>query len=139
MLLPEIILFKRENGPEYHRALKQQFFHRIDGRVRAVYLDLSLYTLASFDKRIVMTCLIRTPEENKAAGGYEFSAHLEEDEFPCRAGDSRTHNFTDGEIEQIIAYLRRTWGDFLYVEYHESGTGPHLHINIRHKYRMAQI
>ena len=124
------ILFKTENGLEYHKRLAFEFYNQIDGRVRAIYLEANDYSYRKFGIQMVLTCLNRTKEENKKAGGVEWSAHLY-----CRAGDSRTRTMTPAQIDELIAHIKSVWGDMVYIKYHNAGSGHHLHINIKYAYR----
>ena len=122
--------FKTENGQRYQNRLIKEFREYIDKRLQAVLLGLGLYTLAEHRYRTVITCLIRSPKENAKAGGSPHSAHLD-----GRAADVRVHGLTPAQKSLIASYLRRTWGDFLYVIVHGKGSNEHLHINIQYKYK----
>ena len=104
--------------------------HLIDFRLRAVLLDLHAYTMREFNLPVVVTCLSRTKEENEAIGGYEFSAHLD-----GRGGDIRVKYRPATVVKAMEDYLREKWGDFLYVVVHDTGSGNHLHLNIRYRYK----
>ena len=105
----------------------------IDGRLRGVFLELAEYLMQKYGIGIVLTCLIRSAEENKAVGGSSTSAHRDGE---GRAGDLRSRSFTPEQITDIEDHLVQTWGtDFLYVLVHDSGRGPHIHINIRWQHR----
>ena len=124
-----LVYMKKESGRQYEEMLHQQFYGQIDGRLRAVFFELDDWIHREFGKRLIITCLNRTKEENKVVGGVEWSAHL----FG-RAIDGRTHIFTREEITKITNHLTDVWGDFIYAKYHNAGTGNHLHINITYKY-----
>ena len=131
MMKPYQVYLKKENGRQYEQMLEQQFYGQIDGRLRAVYLELNDWVLREFvGKIIIITCLNRTPQENKTVGGKPYSAHLD-----CRAFDGRIRkDFSLDEIKQIERHLLEVWGDFLYVKVHGKGYNKHIHVNIRHKY-----
>ena len=117
--------------PEYLVMLLD--WMEIDGRMRAVLLELAEYTMRKWSIGIVLTCLIRSVEQNTADGGSKYSAHLDGE---GRAGELRSRSFTPEQIAVIKDHLETTWGtDFLYVLVHDSGRGPHIHINIRWKHR----
>ncbi len=59
---------KTENGPEYADRLRQEFHEAIDGRLRGVILDLDRWAWLTFRKRVLITGLNRTLEENGKSG-----------------------------------------------------------------------
>lgn len=122
---------KRENGRDYEAKLRKDFRLKIDQRLVAVLFGLAFWVWQEYRIEIIITCLNRTPEENKAVGGHKYSAHLE---INHRGADLRTRVFNLKQIEAIMEYLSDTWGDFIYVKYHDSGSGKHLHLNISWKY-----
>ena len=128
------VQFKQENGIEYANELKTQFYDQIDKRLIAVILGIALFCFMRWRKYTIITCLNRTKEENKRVGGAPYSAHLY-----GRGVDLRTSHLSDQHIVILIEYLEKSWGDFLFIKYHDSGTGNHLHINIRYKYRRSQF
>lgn len=100
----------------------------IDPRLRSVLLELSEWTMRVFSKGLVITCLNRSIIENNKVGGKSTSAHLR-----GRAADIRSRSFKPGQLQLILRHLEKVWGhDFLYVSAHNSGHGPHIHINIRY-------
>lgn len=129
-----VIKFKRELGKEYEDKLRFQFYDQIDHRLAAIILGLGLFIFRKWRLYLTITCLNRTPAENKAVNGSKYSAHL----FG-RAVDVRTSDWSQEQIDAIIKYLEETWGDFIYVKYHDAGTGNHLHINITYRYRRIQF
>lgn len=123
------VLLKKDNGREYQKRLEYEYYNQIDGRLRAVYLELNDWMFRELGLRLIITCLNRTKEENKKVNGSEWSAHL----FG-RALDGRTRGFSDKEVKKIIEHLSLVWGNFLYVKHHNAGTGMHLHVNITYQY-----
>ena len=129
------IYFKSDNGHYYRHRLEREFWYEIDPRLRAVFLELNLWIWLTLGKTLTVTCLNRTREENEKVGGSTYSAHLDR-----RAGDLRSRKFTADEIQQIEQHLEQVWGkDFLFVLCHNSGTGPHIHVNIRFRHRLEMI
>ena len=124
-----IVHFKEENGAQYEDMLRQQFYGQIDGRLRAVHLELDDYTYREFDKHITITCLNRTKEQNRTVGGKPLSSHR----FG-RGEDGRSRDFDDEELAKIERHLEEVWGDFLYVKVHGIGKNRHLHMNINVRY-----
>lgn len=123
-----MVLFKGENGQAYYDRLYFEFRDRIDPRLRAVLMELGKWAEWHTGKGIILTCLNRTEDENNAVGGNHFSAHL-----VGRAADLRSSNFGQAEVQKILNHLTATWpSSQIYAIYHDSGSGPHIHINIRH-------
>lgn len=125
-----IVLFKRDNGLEYSKQLETEFGGQIDGRLKAVIYEIGYFCYEKWGIKPVITCLNRTKEENKKVGGVKWSAHLY-----GRAVDLRTRTMTKQQIDELQKHLESVWGSFLYVKYHDAGSGNHLHINIRYAYR----
>jgi len=109
--------------------LKHEFYHEINPKLRAVLFELDDFIERIHGKELVITCLNRTPEENRKVGGIPHSAHLSR-----RAADIRSWIFSEKELDIMIQRVKDTWGDIVYIVYHEGGTGPHIHININLKY-----
>lgn len=134
--------FKTENGQEYGQRLVHEFQEDIDNRLKAVLLELGEWTLYCYNKPVVVTCLNRTKEENDKVNGHENSAHLFDPNdpllniYPGRAADIRSWAFMKDQIPKIVNHLEKVWGkEFLNVKYHNSGSGDHIHINIKWSYR----
>ena len=125
-----MILFKAENGRVYQNKLKFQFYNQIDGRLRALLLELGDFTKRELNVPVTITGLNRTKEENAKVNGSEWSAHL----FG-RAVDIRTSVFTEAEVKKIMSHIDFLWGDMIYVLHHNVGSGMHLHVNIKYSYR----
>lgn len=125
--------FKPQVGAREHFVMTSDWRDLIDPRICAILLALAEWTMRKWGIGVVITCLNRTTLENVKVGGSIYSAHLR-----GRAADIRSYTFTDQQIKGIIEYLDTAWGDFLYVKYHNSGNGPHIHINIRYKHRRGR-
>lgn len=127
-----MVSFKSENGTEYYDRLYLEFKHWIDPRLRAVLLELDDWSQRILGKRVLITSLNRTKEENEKVGGSVYSAHL-----VGRAVDIRSRLFEEAELEQIKKHLMDAWGfSFLYVICHGKGSNKHIHINIRHAHQI---
>lgn len=129
---------------EYHQGIDQRL---------AAYLDrLDRYTLLRWNKSVMVTCLNRTPEENRAVGGVPFSSHipiLPNGERPKteaemaralgRGADIRTKDpvtgrwyFTPEQQEEIKNTLLEWLGPvFVFVKIE----ADHIHININYRER----
>lgn len=74
----------------------------------------------------VVTCVHRTPEQNKAAGGVPNSLHLD-----SRAMDLRNRHYTPEQRMECEQWLRARcprWAFEMVLKPH--GTGPHWHIGV---------
>lgn len=111
------------------RRLGNELQNVVDFRVKALLEDLAWFVRNTMQKDVVITCLIRTAEENKAVNGVPNSAHLS-----GRAADIRSTIYTEEEIGVINAYLTKIWGPLVYFKWHNSGSGMHIHININKAY-----
>jgi uncharacterized protein YcbK (DUF882 family) len=121
------VLFKKE---EVDR-LTNEFRFKIDLRLQAVLFELATWMGRTLSKGVIVTCLLRTPEENAAVNGRPYSSHLD-----GRAADIRTYLLSHPEIDKVIAHLNSVWGiEFLHTKYHDSGAGMHLHININFPFK----
>lgn len=105
--------------------LAREFSEVIDKRLRAVLLDLSYYISSLFREDLTITCLVRTPDENRAVGGNADSSHLDR-----RAADLRTRNLSEYAITKALEYVKRVWGDNVHIIRHKGGTADHIHVNI---------
>ena len=121
-----------ENIIYKHPAILQAFDYIIDPRLKALLHELSKWVYNNCEgKSLTITCLNRTVEENERVNGYKYSAHL-----IGRAVDIRSRYFTDDEIKRLIEHLKYSWGDMVFVKYHDVGFGNHIHINITRKYHI---
>ncbi len=78
---------------------------------------------------------MRTQSENAAVDGREKTAHFIDETGYVRANDARVRNFTKSERAWIVNYVKATWNrfvEYVYIIYHDSGHGPHFHININY-------
>ena len=121
------VLFKKEESDR----LVNEFRFKIDLRLQAVLYELATWTARTLSKSVVVTCLLRTPEENEAVNGRPNSSHLD-----GRAADIRTYLFAKPEIDLIIKHLDEVWGsEFLHTKFHDPGSGFHLHMNINFPFK----
>jgi uncharacterized protein YcbK (DUF882 family) len=118
---------KTEMGPKLASRLGLEMDGVIDGRLRALLLELAHYCWRQYNTHLTITCLNRTPEENERVGGIKYSAHLS-----GRAADIRSGNIKR-YIADIKDHLKGVWGDAVYVVAHDSGRGHHLHINFKYR------
>lgn len=112
-----------------HNNLIEQFESKIDPRLQAFLLWLSYWINTTYNQDITVTCFNRTVEENKKINGALYSAHLS-----GRAVDIRSWVFSTEQIQSIQKKIDESWGDLIYFKYHDSGSGKHIHVNIRYKY-----
>lgn len=122
-----MVLFKKSKVVR----LLLEYDNKIDRRLRAVLMDLGQHVAVNMAADpITVTCLNRTKVENDRLGGSQYSAHLS-----GRGVDIRVWNYSDETIEKIRIYLEQTWGcKFLFFKHHNSGSGEHIHLNIRWKF-----
>lgn len=104
---------------------------RLEGEFELLHPDLKL-ALEDFEEwcgneglpEPTITCLLRTPEENKAAKGVATSYHL------CHcAADIRSRGLNAAQKAAAFSWLRArcpsgAWGLLL----HDVGSGEHLHL-----------
>jgi hypothetical protein len=124
----DLIKFKDEArlNVEFHNP-------RLHWVLKYVLLGLAEYLREVHDVQLVVTCLYRTPEENKADGGLPQSAHLD-----WRAADIRTWSFTPEIEEATLKHLTGTWGvEMLCAKIH--GKNRHLHINVNYTWLQNQV
>ena len=116
--------------------LKQQFYHlaQTDPRIRALAGELALWVEKLFDKELVITCVWRTPEEQKQIyGEAKASAHFCLPQ--CRAVDIRAHQnyFTQLQLENMESFVRKYFPrkDRLPpVLFHGEGDNFHIHLSV---------
>jgi uncharacterized protein YcbK (DUF882 family) len=114
---------------KHYDRMHREWYRDIDARLAWILNDLDRFSRCISTKEVCITCLMRTPEENAAAGGSKYSAHL-----VGRGADIRCRHYSEPEIEQILEFLKKSWPDeLLYVKRHV-GTADHIHMNIRWKY-----
>lgn len=126
-------VFKKEYGKDYQDRLSFEFSNQMDRRLVAVYYEADDWLYRTYGKRVVITCINRTPEENKKVNGSKWSGHL----FG-RAYDWRTFTMDTDQIKGLQSHLTDVWGSLVYVLYHDAGHGSHLHVGIPYKHRRSE-
>ena len=129
-----MITYKKDKDLSKYVGMKKEFQHQIDGRLKGILLELDDWAYDMYRIPTVITCLNRSKEENERLGGVPWSAHL----FG-RGADIRSHHYTEKMIQSIVRHLEETWGDMIFIKYHDSGSGDHIHINIKYAYRKEVI
>lgn len=100
-------------------------FHLVHPLLRAAYYDMG-YEVKKAGSVLVITCLIRSREENAAISKRELSSHL----F-ARGGDSRVWNLPKGVfVGELIAGIKDTYGNKIHIIRHSGGTADHIHMNV---------
>ena len=127
-------VLKKEYGKEYQDRLSFEFAGQVDRRLVAVYYEADDWCYRTFGKRVIITCINRTQEENRKVNGSQWSGHL----FG-RAMDWRTFHLTADEIKGLQSHLAGVWGSLIYVLYHDAGHGSHLHVGIPYNYRRSEF
>jgi|GEM_PF-6194232 len=125
------INYSHNHGFEGHDRLAREF-PTIHPVTISVILFVIWYAMEHFGKEITITCLIRSVSENKADGGIEHSSHL-----TARAGDLSVKTLLLKEVEEIVAVVKKYWGDMICIVYHNAGSGLHLHINVTRAYAVG--
>ena len=114
---------------KHPERMMRDLYLGIDSRMVFMLYDLNAKFYERYGLQIVVTCLMRTQEENAAVGGKKYSAHLRGE-----AADIRIRNFTQEQIDFILGHLRDSWHPaFLYCTRH-TGTADHIHLNIKWAY-----
>lgn len=125
------VFFDMDEGQAHSDRLHTEFNHKIDVRLKAILIEGAMWSQNVLGKQLIITCLLRTEEENEAVGGKPLSAHKE-----ARAGDLRTRHLTPEEEEKLKAHFQNVWGKaFLHVIIHDSGAGRHMHVNINFPFK----
>lgn len=122
------------------REQREFFGAEFDGRVRAIATELDLWSIYNFKKSMLVTGVLRTPEEQAAiypGNPTKPSPHLDR---PCRAVDFRRIQFTAEELNHLVVYFSQNWGKWHYRETgnplaimlidDRGATTPHLHIAV---------
>ena len=118
-----MILFKSER-------LEKEFYEELNVLVRALYLELNDWMERKYGISLVITCVVRTEEENVAVGGTSKSAHITK-----RAGDARSRDLTEEQKEAVIARIKKNWPiPMIHALIHKGGTGEHIHVNVNRAY-----
>ena len=125
------VFFDADEGTANHSRLYNEFHHKLDVRLKAILIEAGVWSQNVLGKQLIVTCLLRTKEENEAVGGRPQSAHLE-----ARASDLRTRHLNTEQEEKLKAHLENVWGsEFLHVLIHDSGAGRHMHLNINFPFK----
>ncbi len=98
-------------------------------RLKGVLLALEQFVEIEFRKDVVITCLLRTQQENSACGGIIMSPHLS-----WQAADLRSSIYTEAEINRMVTFLNQfTYRDGKKTAlYHRVvGGAPHFHVQCR--------
>ena len=115
----------------------------VDPRLRGALLEIARFMLIRFGKSFLVTCVMRTPEENRADKGEPDSGHLVQADGSVRAVDVRTriHGRADvgypglcnDEISEIVTYWYdnfrhgQSWSCLYHGGSHEN---MHLHFQV---------
>jgi|GEM_PF-3475462 len=132
--------------------LKQQFYHlgQTDPRIRAVARELALWVEKLFEKDLIITCVWRTPEEQKQVYGSTSSpqrgsmnSSQDGEAKPsahfclpqCRAVDIRAHQqyFSGYELENIQSFVQKYFprkDKLPAVLLHGLGDKFHIHLSV---------
>ena len=112
---------------EEEAVLRHQFRTATHPILQAVLFGAAFWLWVTYHIVPTITCLRRTPESNKAAGGKPTSRHLE---TPCPAVDIRIRDLPKEAITGLVDYLTRTWGDKVYVLLESD----HIHLQLSRKF-----
>ena len=101
----------------------------LPAELRALLDDFGHWSMSNRLPMTVVTCIKRTPKENRDIYGYDRdSLHLD-----ARALDLRTRQYTKTQLDDVIRFFetkcrdRKIWE--LVTRLH--GTGPHIHVGLR--------
>jgi hypothetical protein len=108
---------------EEEAVLRHQFRTATHPILQAILFGAAFWLWVNHSIVLTITCLRRTPDSNKAAGGKPTSRHLE---TPCPAVDIRIRDLSKEAITGLIDYLTKTWGDMLYILLEPD----HLHLQL---------
>jgi hypothetical protein len=107
-----------------------------------VFADLVRFCHDSKMPAPVITCLLRTPEENEAVGA-ESDSHVTR-----RAFDVRSSTYTKGQIESIVNYMNTQWTKYAAINshgqvrlavHHKTTQGAlHFHFQINRRYSLPK-
>lgn len=115
--------FKRED----EALLRHQFRTVTHTVLQAILFGAAFWLWVNYNIVLTITCLRRTPDENKAAKGKPTSRHLE---TPCPAVDIRIRDLQKEAILGLVDYLTRTWGDKVYVLLEKD----HIHLQLSRQF-----
>ena len=105
-------------------GLLRHFIVDIHPMLQALIWGFTCYMLLTHHIKVVVTSLVRSEEENKKVGGSPTSKHRREYKM---AVDFRTHDWPDGLVEIASNWLKKTWGNLLYILVEKD----HLHLHLR--------
>lgn len=117
--------------------LRKEFKQLLDKNnpLRELLLDLSEYVNDRYGKKLVITMIYRTDEEQDSI--YQDDSRYQERKFKSphqfwHGADLRSKIFTDEEIQDIEIYLNRKYNSDNYYDWtaknHNVGLGDHFHI-----------
>jgi len=134
------VQFKTENGQEYYERLFREFSNKLDPRGRAIAMEQGRWMLDEYGVAMTITCIGRTPAENTAAGGKDYSTHLDIPEREWIYGwDFRSRELPVAARRKVCSRMTGVWNNkqryFIHVIHHDSGAGKHFHANINRAYR----
>lgn len=125
--------------------IQLQDFELTDGRLRGFLYDCDFFWRRTFKRELFLTHVHRTEEEQKGFypkffeenGFVKPSGHLlgwhDKDgkaiNQRCRAGDARSKDVPQGQIDALQKYIAPTWGKagFLILQNDRGEAHPHLH------------
>ena len=119
-----------------------EFEYRLAKELVEVVEDLAEYSEREGLPPPVVTCVGRSPVENKEAGGVPTSLHLQEhpDDL-VRAVDLRDRHYVTEELKLVLTRLQIKMDqmanstpihlrfEFIHKPH---GTGPHIHLGLKH-------
>lgn len=110
------------------QALYDEFrSDQVNPMLRVAQRALDGYTWEYFEKHLVVTCVLRTPEAQvDSCKKYGYKSRFEH--TAGEAFDVRSRNFIEKEIEQILCFARSYLSGICKLEYHTKGTGKHFHL-----------
>lgn len=100
-------------------------FWQIHPLLRGMIFYCGWYVYEECRQRIVVTCLIRSVQENKDVGGMAKSSHLY-----ARGGDLRIHNIPRDVRWSMMCEVKEMYGMKIHILEH----GNHIHSNVNRAY-----
>ncbi len=128
------IFFDRDDGESHRVMLARQFKEDLFPLLRGVALEVTNYAFTRSGYPTTITCVTRTPEENRAVGGYKFSGHLMRPEDFVYSFDQRTKDMDEALRKAIIKRYEMS-SPMVYVIYHNN----HLHVGVRRRYHRKEF
>ena len=118
--------------------LEEEFYSpSIQSLVRVVVLEAAQHALDVHGWLFEVTSTIRTPEEDRAAGGHGIHC-------TGRAVDVGARNIPDDLVHAVTAWVNGRWqydpqrGNLTVCYSAPHGTGPHLHFQVHERTRQRQ-